>query len=227
MFLISTQMTVWLNANNCAAQFITNVKAECTQVWSKALTYNCTLPCTPVTIFTNGSQVATAARSVRVVIFHVYFIYLFIMTIFADNYYGYSLLLNWNTTPNVIPNLTTKKVRQQLAYKKVMCFRRIYCTSAKLLAFSHVFSSILHMHQYLQYLSSLLSWGINNKELGLWSRRGLLANVSAGVSVTTVWLWSVLVAGKWLLYATALWPWPSPSDIPFSPLKNEPVLACA
>ena len=57
--------------------------------------------------------------------------------------------------------------------------------------------------------------GIKNKELGLWRRRGLLANVSAGVSVTT----ECLSGGKWLLYTTALWPWPSQSDTPFSPLK--------
>ena len=57
-----------------------------------------------------------------------------------------------------------------------------------------------------------MSWSINKKELGLWGRCGLWANVSAGVSVTTVWLWSALVAGKWLLYTTALWPWPSWSD---------------
>ena len=44
--------------------------------------------------------------------------------------------------------------------------------------------------------------GIKNKELGLWGRRGLLANVSAGVSVTT----ECLSGGKWLLYTRALWP---------------------
>ena len=53
-----------------------------------------------------------------------------------------------------------------------------------------------------------LSWG--HKEQGTWSlvRRGLLANVSADVSVTT----ECLSGGKWLLYTTALWPWPSRSD---------------
>ena len=44
--------------------------------------------------------------------------------------------------------------------------------------------------------------GIKNKELGLWGKRGLLANVSAGVSVTT----ECLSGGKWLLYTMALWP---------------------
>ena len=44
--------------------------------------------------------------------------------------------------------------------------------------------------------------GIKNKNLGLWSRRGLLAYVSAGVSVTT----ECLSGGKWLLYTMALWP---------------------
>ena len=38
--------------------------------------------------------------------------------------------------------------------------------------------------------------GIKNKDLGLWSRRGLLANVSAGVSVTTEVLLNALVAGN-------------------------------
>ena len=47
-----------------------------------------------------------------------------------------------------------------------------------------------------------VSWG--HEEQRLWSlvRRGLLANVSAGVSVTT----ECLSGGKWLLYTTALWP---------------------
>ena len=40
-------------------------------------------------------------------------------------------------------------------------------------------------------------------------RRGLLAKYLAGVSVTT----ECLSGGKWLLYTTALWPWPSWSDI--------------
>ena len=43
-------------------------------------------------------------------------------------------------------------------------------------------------------------------------RRGLLAYVYTGVSV----LVSALVAGKWLLYTTAQWPWPSRSNIMFS-----------
>ena len=45
---------------------------------------------------------------------------------------------------------------------------------------------------------------------GVWSccRRGLLAYVYTGVSV----LVTALVAGKWLLYTTAQWPWPSRSD---------------
>ena len=45
-----------------------------------------------------------------------------------------------------------------------------------------------------------LSWG--HIEQRAWSlvRRGLLANVSAGVSVTT----ECLSGGKWLLYTTAL-----------------------
>ena len=49
---------------------------------------------------------------------------------------------------------------------------------------------------------SLLSWG--HKEQRVWSlvRHGLLANVSAGVSVTT----ECLSGGKWLLYTTGLWP---------------------
>ena len=57
-----------------------------------------------------------------------------------------------------------------------------------------------------------MSWG--HKEQRTWSlvRRGLLANVSVGVSVTTDWLSSALVAGKWFLYTTAQWPWPSRSD---------------
>ena len=48
----------------------------------------------------------------------------------------------------------------------------------------------------------LLSWG--HKEQRAWSlvRCGLLANVSAGVSVTT----ACLSGGKWLLYIAALWP---------------------
>ena len=44
--------------------------------------------------------------------------------------------------------------------------------------------------------------GIKNKELVSLVRRGLLANVSAGVSVTT----ECLSGRKWLLYTTALWP---------------------
>ena len=44
--------------------------------------------------------------------------------------------------------------------------------------------------------------GIKNKECVFVCRRGLLANVSAGVSVTT----ECLSGGKWLLYTTALWP---------------------
>ena len=65
-----------------------------------------------------------------------------------------------------------------------------------------------------------MSWG--HKEQWAWSlvRCGLLANVSVGVSVTTEWLWSVLVAGKWLLYTTALWPWPSRSDIKGSSIST-------
>ena len=49
---------------------------------------------------------------------------------------------------------------------------------------------------------SPLSWG--HKEQSAWSlvRCGLLANVSAGVSVTT----ECLSGGKWLLYTMALWP---------------------
>ena len=45
---------------------------------------------------------------------------------------------------------------------------------------------------------------LGHKEQRAWSlvRRGLLANVSAGVSVTT----ECLSGGKWLLYTTALWP---------------------
>ena len=43
---------------------------------------------------------------------------------------------------------------------------------------------------------------MNNKVLGLWSRRGLLAYVYTGVSV----LVTALVVGKWLLYTTAQWP---------------------
>ena len=50
---------------------------------------------------------------------------------------------------------------------------------------------------------------MNNKELSLCCRRGLLAYVYTGVSV----LVSTLVVGKWLLYTTAQWPWPSRSDI--------------
>ena len=47
-----------------------------------------------------------------------------------------------------------------------------------------------------------MSWG--HKEQRAWSlvRHGLLANVSAGVSVAT----ECLSGGKWLLYTTALWP---------------------
>ena len=56
---------------------------------------------------------------------------------------------------------------------------------------------------------------MNNKELGLWCRRGLLAYVYNGVSE---WM-NALVAGKWLLYTMAQWPWPSRSDIPFCPSK--------
>ena len=53
-----------------------------------------------------------------------------------------------------------------------------------------------------------MSWG--HKEQRVWSlvRCGLLANVSASVSVTT----ECLSGGKWLLYTMALWPWPSRSD---------------
>ena len=43
---------------------------------------------------------------------------------------------------------------------------------------------------------------MNNKELSLCCRRGLLAYVYTGVSV----LMNALVAGKWLLYTTAQWP---------------------
>ena len=49
---------------------------------------------------------------------------------------------------------------------------------------------------------------MNNKELGLWCRHGLWAYVYNGVSE---WM-NALVAGKWLLYTTAQWPWPSRSD---------------
>ena len=54
MFLISAHMTVWLDVNNGALQFVTNVKAECTHVWSKSITYNFTLPCMSITILANG-----------------------------------------------------------------------------------------------------------------------------------------------------------------------------
>ena len=43
---------------------------------------------------------------------------------------------------------------------------------------------------------------MNNKELCLWCRRGLLAYVYNGVSLST----ECLSGGKWLLYSTALWP---------------------
>ena len=49
------------------------------------------------------------------------------------------------------------------------------------------------------------------------SRRGLLAYV-----YNSVFFWmntECLSGGKWLLYSTALWPWPSQSDIPFFPSK--------
>ena len=51
-------------------------------------------------------------------------------------------------------------------------------------------------------------WG--HKKQSAWSlvRCGLLANVSAGVSVTS----ECLSGRKWLSYTTALWPWPSRSD---------------
>ena len=48
----------------------------------------------------------------------------------------------------------------------------------------------------------------NNDVFGLCCRRGLLAYVYTGVSV----LMNALVSGKWLLYTTAQWPWPSRSD---------------
>ena len=54
----------------------------------------------------------------------------------------------------------------------------------------------------MQIFIDLCRGGINNKELGLWCRRGLLANVSVGVSVQL----KCLSGGKWLLYTTALWP---------------------
>ena len=81
-------------------------------------------------------------------------------------------------------------------------------------------SSLLHMSK--KNFNEIVVGG--HKEQSAWSlvRRGLLANVSISVSVTT----ECLSGGKWLLYTTALWPWPSQSDIPFSLLKNEPVLAC-
>ena len=52
---------------------------------------------------------------------------------------------------------------------------------------------------------------MNNNELVPCCRRGLLAYVYNGVSdwMNTM---NALVAGKWLLYSTALWPWPSRSD---------------
>ena len=43
---------------------------------------------------------------------------------------------------------------------------------------------------------------MNNKELVPCSRRGLLAYVYNGVSLST----ASLSGGKWLLYSTALWP---------------------
>ena len=46
----------------------------------------------------------------------------------------------------------------------------------------------------------------NNKEFVPWCRRGLLAYVYNGVSLTRMSLCSALVAGKWLLYSMALWP---------------------
>ena len=49
---------------------------------------------------------------------------------------------------------------------------------------------------------------MNNKELGLWCRRGLLAYVYNGC----LCLNECLSGGKWPLYSTALWPWPSRSD---------------
>ena len=52
------------------------------------------------------------------------------------------------------------------------------------------------------YVSYGCRGGIKNKVLVSLVRHGLLANVSAGVSITTEYL----SGGKWLLYTTALWP---------------------
>ena len=57
-----------------------------------------------------------------------------------------------------------------------------------------------------QNVACICRGGIKNKELGLMLRHGLLANVSAGVSVTTEVLLKCLSGRKWLLHTTALWP---------------------
>ena len=54
--------------------------------------------------------------------------------------------------------------------------------------------------------AATMSWGqMNNKELVPCSRRGLLAYVYNGVSLSTECT-ECLSGGKWLLYSTALWP---------------------
>ena len=54
--------------------------------------------------------------------------------------------------------------------------------------------------------AATMSWGNNKNAIVPWCRRGLLAYVYKGVSLTRMSLCSSLVAGKWLLYSTALWP---------------------
>ena len=46
---------------------------------------------------------------------------------------------------------------------------------------------------------------MDNNVVCLWCRRGLLAYVYSGVSLTTE-VNECLSGGKWLLYSTALWP---------------------
>ena len=47
--------------------------------------------------------------------------------------------------------------------------------------------------------AATMSWGNNNKELGLWSRRGLLAYVYSGVSNKEWIRMNALVAGTALI----------------------------
>ena len=57
----------------------------------------------------------------------------------------------------------------------------------------------MDLHNLRQILCCIVSWGNNNKDLSLWSRRGLLAYVYSGVSNKECIRMNALVAGTALI----------------------------